>query len=170
MSLRIDQIEKLIADNSFKLEETIFDELSLEERNIIFECSRNFGFDIKKEDKFFLESFKSHWPNEPKAIVYIKGKYIVSSSLLLENEKIDLIIVHSEVQKERYRAIVAQLIKKKLVTLYADCDSEWLYEVLIDTADVYLMEKLKKMDKRIPIYSVVFEDNGNFKVEEQGIV
>jgi len=66
----------------------------------------------------------------------------------------------------RHKALSKKLIKNEHVKLFNGLNEEYLYEVLSEMTDTHLYETLRRIDPAIPIYSVVFDENDEFKIKK----
>jgi hypothetical protein len=108
------------------------------------------------------------------AVLLIKGDWGVLPQFSLETDQkkklVQVFVYHQTLVDKRHRLLAKELIKNKAVVFKNGEDEEWLYNALSDVAENHLMETAKRLAKGLPIYSVVFEENGNFKIIEQGVV
>lgn len=108
------------------------------------------------------------------AVLMVKGSYGVLPQFDMETDhgknRAQVFVYHQSLVDERHRTYAKELIKNKAVVFKDSEDEEWLYNAFSDVAENHLMETAKRLARGLPIYSVVFEENGSFKVEEQGIV
>ncbi|PIY70080.1 hypothetical protein COY89_03125 [Candidatus Roizmanbacteria bacterium CG_4_10_14_0_8_um_filter_36_36] len=174
MSLDKAEISELVLANRLKLTDFVFDELTFEEKEMIFSAGRDFGFELKEKDEFFQVKPVIDSKKEYQAVIFITGNYSVKSRYLLQTNEgavtIEVFLYHQDRVKFRVRQIAKKLINKKLVKLYPGCDEEYLYEVLLESSDSFLFERLKKIAKDLPIYQLSFETDGGFEIKEMGIV
>lgn len=79
-------------------------------------------------------------------------------------------IFHQSLVDERHRALVQALIKNKAVEFSSQEYEDYLYTTLSETAEIHLYETAKHLAKGLPIYLVQFEEDGDFKLEDAGVV
>ncbi len=105
---------------------------------------------------------------DKKAIWAIAPRY----NLQLEEgvKKVEVFVYHQTLVDERHRLLAEKLIKNKAVELYPGCDTDYLYQVLSEMAENHLMETAKRLAKGLPIYRVIFKEDGSFEIKEQGKV
>lgn len=108
------------------------------------------------------------------AVLIVKGDYGILPQLSLYTDQgkkqVQVFVYHQTLVDERHRLLAKELIKNKAVIFKNGEDEDWLYNALSDTAENHLMETAKRLAKGLPIYSVVFKEDGSFKIEQQGIV
>jgi len=109
------------------------------------------------------------------AVVFIRGNYGIYPQYILATENggkipVQIFIYHRSLVNERHRALASALLRNRAVELPGGTGEEYLYEALSDTSDVHLMETAKCLAKGLPIYQVNFDENEEFKIEEQGRV
>jgi len=142
-----------------------------------FDYVKKFGTDEKKYITLQGEHLEG-------AVLLIKGKWGVYPQLQLETDYgkrlVQVFIYHQSLVDERHRALAKELIKNKAVIFRLDPglrrddkeseDENWLYNALSDISENHLMETSKRLAKGLPIYQVIFEDDGGFDIKEQGTV
>lgn len=105
-------------------------------------------------------------------ILQIKGPYSIYPRFFVETEggrtAVEAFCFHSGLVDERHRFLAKKLLEEKAVKLFPGCDEEYLYEVLSDTTENHLFETLKRLAPELPIFSVVFKEDGSFAIEEMG--
>lgn len=130
--------------------------------------------DFIKKSLNIGESVTLHGEHMEGAVLIVKGKYGVYPQHYLETDQgkklVEVFIYHQTLVDERHRLLAKELIKNKAVVFKNGEDEEWFYNALSDVAENHLMETAKRLAKGLPIYSVVFEDDGSFKVVEQGMI
>ena len=106
------------------------------------------------------------------AILIVKGNFGVYPRFVIETEEgkkeVSIFVYHQTLVDERHRLLVKRLIDNKAIKLFDGLDQEYLYEVLSQEAENHLLETVKRLAKDLPVYDVVFKDNGSFKVIDQG--
>ena len=100
------------------------------------------------------------------AVLIVKGSYGIKPQFV----KSQVFIVHQGLINERHRKLAEMLIESKAVTLPEKCDVEYLYSAISEVTDNHLMETARQLAKDLPIYSVDFEESGDFKLEKIGQV
>ena len=109
------------------------------------------------------------------AVVYIRGNYGIYPQYLLKLEdgreiNVQIFIYHTTLVDARHRKLANVLLKNKAVKLSDGCDEEWLYDALSDTAEIQTLETAKRLAKGLPIFQVVFDEEGMFKIKDMGTV
>ncbi|KKQ23541.1 MAG: hypothetical protein US40_C0013G0026 [Candidatus Roizmanbacteria bacterium GW2011_GWC2_37_13] len=108
------------------------------------------------------------------AVLLVKGSWGIYPQYQLETDngkKLgEVFIYHQTLVDERHRELAKLLVKNKTVTFKNGEDEEWLYNAFSEMSENHLMETARRLAKGLPIYSVVFKDDGSFKVEQQGMV
>lgn len=108
------------------------------------------------------------------AVLMVNGNYSVKTRCVVETDhgmkETEVFIYHSTLVDERHRLLAKQLLADKAVELYNGFDAEYLYDALSETSENHLMETAKRLAKGLPIYSVVFKEDGGYDVEEIGSV
>jgi len=170
LKLSKEEVSLLVQENRYKLGEFVFDNISDEEKKLIIECGKSFGFEVDKSLLSGTDSSFNKYKDEYSALLLVTGKYSVSPDYLVEienkNIKTRVLVVQQSQESFRLRTIAKKLVSEKLVTLYAGCDEEWLYESLSDTQESLMYENLQKDLPEIPIFAIKFDESGDFKVEE----
>ncbi|MBI5127185.1 hypothetical protein HZA76_01890 [Candidatus Roizmanbacteria bacterium] len=104
------------------------------------------------------------------AVLMVKGDWGVLPQAHLETDQgkkmVEVFIYHQSLVDERHRVLSKALIKNKAVKFYNGEDEDWLYEALSDMSENHLMETAKRLASDLPIYSVIFNEDGNFKLEK----
>ena len=112
--------------------------------------------------------------HQESAVLLIGGPYGVypGYALMTSEGKVatQVFEFHRSLVNERHAILSKALIKNKAVKLFEGCDEEYLYEVISSTTDDHLMEIAKRLAKDLPMYSVSFNERGNFTLEEVGKV
>ena len=108
------------------------------------------------------------------AVLQVRGKYSVKPRYVLGTgsgaKEVEVFVYHESLVKERHKKLAEMLLKNKAVKLYNGLGADYLYDVLSDTTEDHLFETAKRLAKGLPIYSVVFKDDGVFDLEEMGCV
>lgn len=108
------------------------------------------------------------------AVLLISGNYGILPQFDIKTDQglkhVQVFVYHQTLVDERHRLLAQELIKNKAVIFKNGENEEWLYNALSDVSENHLMETAKRLAKGLPIYSVVFEKDGSFKIEEQGVV
>ena len=108
------------------------------------------------------------------AVVYIKGNYGIYPQYLLKTEDVEahvqIFVYHQSLVDGRHRVLAKNLLKNKAVKLPENCDEEYLYDALSDTAEVHTLETAKRLAKDLPIFQVIFDEEGMFSIKEMGVV
>ncbi len=105
------------------------------------------------------------------AVLIVSGPYGILPQYKLATSKRDVLtqafVFHKSLVDERHRALAKALIESKAVILFEGCDEEYLYEVLSSTTEDYLMDMVKGTAKGLSIFEVVFDETGDFTLEER---
>ncbi len=104
------------------------------------------------------------------AVLVITGPYGIFPQYVLKtsdgNITTQVFEFHKGLVDARHKVLVKELVKNKAVKLYEGCDEDYLYQVLSSTTEDHLMEIGGRLAKGLTIYSVAFEENGEFTLEE----
>lgn len=142
---------------------------SLEQKDIEF---------IKEKLKLLLKDgveeevlFGEHYIG---AVLIIRGQYNIYPCYVLEGvgakKRVEFLLHHQTMVDERHKVLAKKLVENKVVALPSGCDEEYLYEALSETSENHLMETVKRLAMGLPIYQVIFNEEGEFKIEEMGKV
>lgn len=108
------------------------------------------------------------------AVLLISGNWGVLPKYRLQFEgganEVQVFIFHQTLVDERHRLWAKQMIVEKAVKLYNDCDENYLYQILSETAENHLMETVNRLAKGLPIYEIKFDEDGSFDIKEIGKV
>ena len=108
------------------------------------------------------------------AVLLVSGNWGVfnQGNLDMETGKrfVEVFVYQQTFTNEKHRVLAKELIKSKAIGFSHGEDEEYLYEALSDVSEQHLMETAKRLAKGLPIYGVVFADNGSFQIKEQGTV
>lgn len=117
---------------------------------------------------------KLHGEHEEGAVLMIEGNYGIMPQYMVETDagqkKAEVFIFHRTLTDQRRRLFANKLVENNAVKLYNGCDAEYLYEVLSNMTDEHLFETSTKLAKGLPIYGIIFDENGGFKVKEMETV
>jgi len=108
------------------------------------------------------------------AVLLIKGDWGVFPQYRLDTDHgthtVQVFVYHSSLVDERNRLLAKKLIENKAVKLYKGCDEVWLYDALSDMSEEHLMETARRLAKGLAIYSVEFNEEGDYELKEMGVV
>lgn len=108
------------------------------------------------------------------AVLLVRGDYGVLPQFDIKTDQgvihVQVFVYHQTLVDQRHRQLAQELVKNKGVIFKDGEDEEWLYNALSDVSEDHLMETAKRLAKGLPIYSVVFEKDGSFKIEDQGVI
>lgn len=107
------------------------------------------------------------------AVVFILGNYGIYPQYHLEEHDdsvVQIFIYHQTLVDERHRVLVGTLLKNKAIKLFPGCDEDYLYQAISEMAENHLIETAKRLASRLPIFQVIFEEDGSFKINEMGKV
>lgn len=108
------------------------------------------------------------------AVFIIRGNWGVYPQGAVETElgkrNVMVFMYHQTLSDARRKILASTLIKHKAVILPEKCDSEYLFTALCEMGENHLLETSKRLAKGLPIFSVAFTENGEYKVEEIGEV
>lgn len=175
MFLTKDELFKLINNNKYFLAEKKIGKITNIEKEIIFKCAKDFGFKIKENASIFKSVLqkKFRWIDF-KAIFFIRGDYGIKDNIYFETDQgkkiIYFFIYQVSYSEKRLEKIASYIMKKKLVNLFKGLDENYLATVLKEASEIYIFEELKAHLKKIPIFRVIFADDGSFTIEEEGTV
>jgi len=123
----------------------------------------------KKIDEIILEG--EHLEG---AILLVRGNWGILPRYKIEtdggSQETQVFIYHQSLVDERHQTLCSAWLRQKAVKLYNGCDQDYLYEALSEMAENHLMETAKRLAKGLPIYAIVFEDDGEFEIKEMGTV
>lgn len=167
-----EEIQQFVSANRVKLDSKII--LNENNRNLLLKSAEVYGFEINEQKikTLFKPENAKKTPKRYGVVLQIYGDYSVPSHFLVDTEsgkeRIDLYIYHVTSLNRENKEMVKQLINLHAVTLFEGCDEEYLYEVLSDKSDQDFFENIKREAPGLPIYEIVFKDDGSFKIEELG--
>ncbi len=101
------------------------------------------------------------------AVVYVKGDFGIYPR---GDVGLQIFEYHQSLVDQRHRSLIKTLIKNKAVKIPKGTDEDYFFQVLSDMADVQTLETVKRLAKNLPIFQVVFDNDGIFKITELGIV
>jgi len=108
------------------------------------------------------------------AVIFVDGDFGVYPQYMIEingeRKNVSVFVFHRTFSLVREKLLAKTLIKNKAVRFYDGEDEEWLYNALSETMENHLFETTKRLAKDLPIYNVVFKEDGNFEIKEQGRV
>ncbi|MCL4364010.1 hypothetical protein M1328_02110 [Patescibacteria group bacterium] len=108
------------------------------------------------------------------AVLLVNGNWGVFNQGNLDTEMgqrfAEAFVYQQTFTNEKHRILAKELIKSKAIGFSHGEDEEYLYEALSDISEQHLMETAKRLAKGLPIYGIVFADNGSFQIKEQGNV
>ena len=79
-------------------------------------------------------------------------------------------VFHFSLVQERLKLLSRLLVARHAVKLSPPLDDEYLYQMLSTTAEDHLMSTAVSLAKGMPLYEVVFDEEGSFEVESLGFV
>ncbi len=77
-----------------------------------------------------------------------------------------LLIFHKTLVDLRHRELAKKFVDKKIVELYGGLDVDYLYEVLSDTTEVHLYETVRRIDTKLPIFTVSVDEKQKIIVNQ----
>ncbi len=108
------------------------------------------------------------------AVLMVKGGWGVYPQAHLETNQgkrlVEVFVYHQSLVDERHRVLAKELIKNKAVKFYNGEDEDWLYNAFCEMSENHLMETARRLAKGLPIYEVIFEEDGDFKINNIGSV
>lgn len=170
-----EEIQQFISTSRTRLSNKIT--LGEDKKNLLFESAKIYGFEIDEKKLKTLFELKNDSKINRKnkiygAVLQIYGEYSIPSRFLVDTgsgrEQIDFYIYHVTLSNRENRELAKQLMNMHAVKLFEGCDEEYLYEVLSDKSDQDFFENIKRVAPGLPIYEIVFKDDGSFKIEELG--
>lgn len=115
-----------------------------------------------------------HGDHHEGAMITIRGSYGVYPRYDIDVggiiRTIETFVFHQSLVDERHKVIAKKLVEEGAVTLVEGCDEEYLYTVLTEMTDVHLLETAKCLAKGLPMYAVVFKNEGAFDLEDLDII
>lgn len=106
------------------------------------------------------------------AILQISGNWNIYPCYVLQTadgtKRVEFFEFHQTLVDFRHKLIAKKLIVNNAVKLYKDCDDEYLYQAISETTEQHFFETVKRLAPGLPIYSVVFKEDGQFKLEGIG--
>lgn len=164
-----DLVQAYVSEYKYRLAKTVFDKLSLFEKEIILSAGKNYGFKVKENDSFFNVETNTTQTNKYQAALIIKGDYSIPEKGVVEIEEgrfsLHFLLFHFTLVNQRLKAISRILIEKKLVELFSGCDAEWLYASLSEQAETNFYESIQKLDKNMVVFEINFSSDSSFKIE-----
>ncbi len=140
--------------------------------------------ELKKIKKIFAEKLEKKYGEKTYQILH--GDHLEGAVLLLEGEwgvypqyqletkegkkLVEVFVYHKSLVEKRRKLIAKKLLEKKAISFRDGENEEMLVGALNNVGENHLMETAKRLAKGLPIYRVVFQDNGDFKIEELGNV
>jgi len=126
---------------------------------------------IKKSGVIETELYGDH---QEVAVVLIRGNWGVYPQATIKTQigeqDSQIFTYHQTLIDERHKILAKKLIDNKAIILPNGCDEEYLYEALSETSENHLMETVKRLAMGLPIYQVIFQEEGNFKIIDLGKV
>ncbi|MBI3366853.1 hypothetical protein HY041_04480, partial [Candidatus Roizmanbacteria bacterium] len=108
------------------------------------------------------------------AVLQIRGNYGVYPAYAIEikdgRERVGFFEYHETLVGERHKVLAKKLVQEHAVKLYQGCDEEYLYEALCEITDEHFFETVRRLGKGIPLYSVIFNNDGSFIIKDRGLV
>lgn len=108
------------------------------------------------------------------AVLMVKGNYGIYPNYIFATDigkkTGQVFVFHRTLVDKRHKELARILTESKAVTIPDGCDGEYLYQVISEKGEEHLLETAKRLAKDLPIFSVVFDNEGGFKVEEVGRV
>ncbi len=108
------------------------------------------------------------------AVLLLKGNWGIYPQGKVETDlgerPVQVFIFHQSFADLRRAKLAELLVKNHAVELPDKCDAKYLGNALNEMGENHLMETAKRLAKGLPIYNVVFEENGEYNVEELGEV
>lgn len=105
------------------------------------------------------------------AVIQIQGEWGIYPQYHVKTSEstmpIQVFIFHKTQTDERHRALAKKLVENKAVKLFANLDEEYLYEVLSSTTEDHFFETIKRVAVGLPIFDVIFKNNGSVAIEER---
>jgi len=105
------------------------------------------------------------------AVLLIKGNWAVYPRYYLATDEgkklIEVFVYHQSLADERRKILSKRLIDDGAVILYPGCEVDYLYQVMSNEAENHFFETLNRLAKDLPIYSVVFDDEGRFDIKKR---
>lgn len=108
------------------------------------------------------------------AVIQIQGEWGIYPQYHLTTSEgtvpVQVFIIHKTLADKRHRVLAKKLIENKAVTLFDDLDEEYLYEVISSTMEDHIFETIKRIASGLPIFDVIFQNNGAYTIEERDII
>ena len=108
------------------------------------------------------------------AVLLVKGSWGILPRYKIEtdggSQETQVFIYHQSLVDARHQVLASAWFKRKAVKLYNGCNKDYLYEALSEMAEYHLMETVRRLAKGLPIYTINFEDDGEFEIKEMGMV
>lgn len=102
-------------------------------------------------------------------LVYGNGKSVMNQ-FIVKGASVEVFVFHQTLSDQRNRLLAKKLLENKAVKLLPEQDEDYLSIALSETTEVHLMETTTKLAKGLPIYKVIFEDDGQTEINEMGTV
>lgn len=144
------------------------------EREVIYRCIEDCGFELVTRDDFKVESTDVKQEREYNLVFVVHGDFTVTSSAIFHTQsgqfKIQALIFHEDFSKKRYEQIAKQLMKEGNVIMPAGSDEEYLLEMLREAEETVRWEKAKILAPGASIWDVRFDKWGHFVRKELDVV
>lgn len=144
------------------------------------------SYSLEKEDLVFLENMLERVKKEGGEEVVLEGDHKEIGALLIKGDfsvkprfkiqtddgekKIQVFVFHQSLTDEKIRLLSKKLIENKAVNFRDGENEEFLIHALQETTENHLFETLRRLAKGLPIYEVVFNEDGDFSLFERGEV
>jgi len=129
---------------------------------------------FSKVKKSGIPEIELHGDHKEGAVLMVSGNWGVypqgAVKTDLGNQNVQVFVYHQTLVDERHKALAKQLVTDNAVTLPEKCEDDYLFNAFCDVGENHLMETAKRLAKGLPIFSVAFDKNGEYKVEEIGEV
>ena len=108
------------------------------------------------------------------AVLQVQGEWGVYPQVHISTAQgtmpIQIYVFQKTLTDQRHRELAKKLIENKAVKLFDNLDAEYLYEVMSSVAEDHILETTTRLAKNLPIYEVIFKNDGSFVVEDRGFV
>jgi hypothetical protein len=160
------QIARLVLDTRHKLPDFKFDHIKGTEAELLLRTAESCGFEVKEDQLPAIEVPAIE--KNVNAVVICRGNYTIEKKYSFETEGTSfpakIHVIDQSLADYRLRKITKKVIEDNTVILFPGCDEEYLYEVLMDSAENELYSTLKERNINAPIYHVDFNQEGGFDV------
>ena len=176
-----EQVSEIVYENRFKLEKN-FSSFNFDTKNLLTKTAESFGFEViankvqKVIDEFGKNSEVSTEVDKKYegAVLQVRGNYSVKQEFSVKIEghfvKGEFFIYHETQNNKLLKELAERLFQESAVKLFPGCETEYLYDSLVEVNEIDFYETIKQVAPSLPIYQLIFDEEGSFKVKVLGDV